>query len=151
MTRRRHLLIAVGASLAALALACSGGSDEPADSAGQTLEPPPGSDAIAATGPGLSVAEARASTLAGPLLVNGFILVADDRVRLCSAIAESFPPQCAGDRLTLVGFDLDQFALTSASGVQWTASRRKCSGSSKRARCARRPGTIASGEGPVTP
>ena len=151
MTRRRHLLIAVGASLAALALACSGGSDEPADSAGQTLEPPAGSDIIAAVGPGISAAEARASTLAGPLLVNGFIIVADDRVRLCGAIAESFPPQCAGDALTLVGFDLDQFALTSANGVQWTDQPAQVLGFVEEGAMRPAPRAIAAGEGPVTP
>ena len=39
---------------------------------------------------------------------------------LCDAIAESFPPQCGGDRIAVDGLDLATVAgLQEANGVQW--------------------------------
>ena len=77
----------------------------------------------AVDGQGISVADAlRADD--GPVLVNGMLLIeADGTAWLCSALAESFPPQCGGDRLQLV--DLDEATalpqLTSGNGVRWSA------------------------------
>ena len=58
-------------------------------------------------GPGISVSDARTHgptdhlvSVTGALLVN-----ADGTVLLCDAIAESFPPQCAGERIAVEGFD----------------------------------------------
>ncbi|MCB2224500.1 MAG: hypothetical protein KQH83_10070 [Actinobacteria bacterium] len=66
-----------------------------------------------ATGPGISVADALASTLEGPLLVNGYVFVyADGSVVLADVIAESFPPQPAGATVTVEGLDLMAIALT---------------------------------------
>jgi hypothetical protein len=56
----------------------------------------------------LTVEEAIDSTLAGPLMVKGFI-VADGcgAVWLCTAVAEPFPPQCGEPTLKVEGLDLD--------------------------------------------
>jgi hypothetical protein len=73
-------------------------------------------------GRGLSVAEARTH---GPtddiVAVTGALFVdADGTVRLCDAIAESFPPQCGGERITVEGLDLATVAgLQEANGVRW--------------------------------
>ena len=76
-----------------------------------------------ASGPGISIDEAlqQASTVTGPLLVNGSLFVdPDGTVLLCSAMAESFPPQCGGSRLLVGGLDLDGLAdAQEANGVRW--------------------------------
>jgi hypothetical protein len=53
--------------------------------------------------------------------VTGALFVdADGTVLLCDAIAESFPPQCGGDRIAVVGLDLATVdSLQEANGVQW--------------------------------
>lgn len=88
--------------------------------------PPPSAggagNTMLAGGPGISVAEALASTLNGPLLVNGTVVITDGEARLCSALAESFPPQCGGDAITVVGLDLATLDLQRADAVRWTDS-----------------------------
>ena len=72
--------------------------------------------------PGLTVAQALGH---GPtddiVLVSGALFVdADGTVRLCDAIAESFPPQCGGERIVVEGLDLRSVAgLQEANGVRW--------------------------------
>jgi len=98
------------------------------DASGDAAEVPPtseptvsdglplaGDDATfpAGMGPGISVADALASTLDEPLLVNGYLFVyADGTVVLADMIAESFPPQPAGATVTVEGLDLMQIPLT---------------------------------------
>ena len=73
-------------------------------------------------GPGISVADALTH---GPtddiVTVSGALFVdADGTVLLCDAIAESFPPQCGGDRIEVTGLDLSTVAdLQEANGVRW--------------------------------
>lgn len=127
LTRRRLATLAATAALGLLALAlvgCGNGADgvaaptpgaAPGDVAGGAISP------SSAVGPGISVSDALGSTLAGPLLVNGMLLVRDGEVRLCEALAESFPPQCGGDSLLIEGLALDSVdGLTSAQGVIWS-------------------------------
>ena len=116
-TRIRLVALTAAAALS-IAIACGGGAD--GGSAVRTDEGPSAGGVISALGPGLSVGEARASTLDGPLLVNGFVLVEDGRVLLCSALAKSLPPQCGGDSLTLSGFPLEGFELQRSGDVSWT-------------------------------
>jgi hypothetical protein len=71
-------------------------------------------------GPGISVSEALASDLDGPLLVNGYLVVVDGEVRLCELLAESYPPQCGGASLVVEGLDLSAYSLTREGGVSWT-------------------------------
>jgi hypothetical protein len=70
-------------------------------------------------GPALQVADALGAD--APVRVSGSLFVdADGAVLLCGAIAESFPPQCAGERLAVVGLDLDDVpGLQEANGVRW--------------------------------
>ena len=72
--------------------------------------------------PGMSVADALAHQAADDLVfVTGALFVdADGTVRLCDAIAESFPPQCGGERIEVQGLDLASIAnLQDENGVQW--------------------------------
>jgi hypothetical protein len=76
-------------------------------------------------GPGLSVADALTHgptddivSVSGALFVN-----ADGTVLLCDAIAESFPPQCGGERIVVEGLDLSTVAdLQEEGGVRWAES-----------------------------
>ena len=114
-------LLAVAAL--ALALVTTGcGSDE--DSASPSPPPaaaPPASAGVPAPGGGLTVEEAIASTLDGPLLVRGYYVSDGSVVRLCSALAESHPPQCGGASLRLEPkLMLDADELETAEGVTWS-------------------------------
>lgn len=62
----------------------------------------------AAEGPGLSVAEALGHQPTDDIVtVSGALFVdADGTVLLCDAIAESFPPQCGGERIRVQGLDI---------------------------------------------
>ncbi|MEX0817137.1 MAG: hypothetical protein WD027_06810 [Gaiellales bacterium] len=103
--------------LAVLALAACGGGNEEVEP--QPTQPP--ATAGIAMGPGISIEEAIASDLEGPLLVNGNLLAEGDEVRLCDALAESFPPQCAGPQLRVEGLKLDEVdGLVREGEVAWT-------------------------------
>ena len=72
-------------------------------------------------GPGITIAQALDSDLDEPLLVNGFLVATGDEVRLCEALAESFPPQCRGDSLLVEGLDLASIdGLQDEGEVRWT-------------------------------
>ena len=78
-----------------------------------------------ADGPGITIDSALEQ--AGgefPLLVNGALFIeAGGDVWLCEAIAESFPPQCAGDRLRVEGLDPSGFPdLQEAGDLRWLDS-----------------------------
>lgn len=73
-------------------------------------------------GSGLSVAQALTHQATDDLVtVSGTLFVqADGTVLLCDAIAESFPPQCGGDRMLVQGLDLDTIAdLQTEGDVSW--------------------------------
>jgi hypothetical protein len=101
----------------------------PGATADPTVSPPTGDDpvlVIAAGGPrdepGLSVAEALTHGPTDDLVtVTGALFVdADGTVRLCDAIAESFPPQCGGARIEVEGLDLDTVENLQTEGeVSW--------------------------------
>ena len=94
----------------------------PACGSGQAAEdraPPP--PAARAAGPGISVQEALASKLDVPLLVRGYVVAAGSEIRLCDALAESYPQQCGVASLVVEGVPLDELpGLTSAEGVTWS-------------------------------
>ena len=106
-----------------VALAACTGSTPPAGSAS------PGDDGpvlriqsgATATGAGISVAEALASDSTEPLLVNGALFVdANGTVRLCEAMAESFPQQCGGESVRVVWLDLSTIAEMQEEGaIRW--------------------------------
>ena len=86
-----------------LAAAC--GDDGP----GETLTP--GADtapAGSALGPGVTIADAIASKLDGPLLVNGWLWrQSNGEIRLCTTLSGTTPPACGKPSLAVVGLDLD--------------------------------------------
>lgn len=81
-----------------LALAACGGDDE------RRASPAAGAPI---PGGGLSVSEAKASALGGPLMVKGYLIERGGEKRLCEAILESYPPQCGEPSLRIEG-DLSQ-------------------------------------------
>jgi hypothetical protein len=86
------------------------------DRDGKAPSPHPAS----AVGPGISVEQAIRAHSAEPLLVNGTLFVQKGQVLLCGAVAESYPPQCVGDRLVVNGFDPAKVGgLKSAGDVSW--------------------------------
>jgi hypothetical protein len=57
----------------------------------------------------------------GPAVVTGSLLANGEDVRLCAALAESFPPQCGGGSITVVGLDLGTLeGLTTEGDVTWS-------------------------------
>jgi len=82
-------------------------------------------DGAPGDGPGLTVAEALTHGPTDDLVtVTGALFVdADATVRLCDAIAESFPPQCGGDRIVVEGLDLDSIDdIHEENDVRWAES-----------------------------
>ena len=128
MLHRRVLVPLLSILLAACAM--TGGPDTPVtDTPGNG--DPGGTAAIArltivadpVDGPALQVGQAL-SAGDGPVRVTGALFIdADGRLLLCSAIAESFPPQCGGDRLEVIGLDPATVPdLQDANGVRWADS-----------------------------
>ena len=73
--------------------------------------------------PGLSVAEALDHQASDDLVTVGGALFVDPdgTVWLCDAIAESFPPQCGGDRIEVEGLALaDVPNLQEENDVRWS-------------------------------
>ncbi len=86
-----------------LAVAC--GDDDQADT------PVPGGETTSAgnaLGPGITVAEALASKLEGPLLVNGWLWrQSNGEVRLCTTLTDATPPGCGKPFVVVTGLDMD--------------------------------------------
>lgn len=105
--------------LVAAGLAGCGGDDGTDDAAGDPGSVPQTSGLGA--GPGISIEEALARDSDEMLLVNGNLLAQGDDVRLCSALAESFPPQCGGASLRVEGLKLAEVdGLITEGDVSWT-------------------------------
>ena len=121
---RVPLILIAAAALAACSAAPGGGGTDPSPGGATdapTDGPTDGGGGGVGVGPGISVEEAIESTLDGPLLVNGYLVASQDEVRLCSALAESYPPQCGGESLVVEGLDLETMpGLSSEAGVTWS-------------------------------
>ena len=101
--------------VAVFLVGCGGNGEPAADDVGS-----PKVSGLAA-GPGISIEEALASDLDEMLLVNGNLLAEGGEVRLCSALAESFPPQCGGASLQVEGVKLEEVdGLVTEGDVSWT-------------------------------
>jgi hypothetical protein len=115
--------LALIATLAAAAtLAACGGAEDDAPVAGGTSPSVtvPQTSGLGA-GPAISIDEALASGSDEPLLVLGNLLAQAGEVRLCAALAESFPPQCGGLSLHVDGLDLAEVdGLVTEGDVSWT-------------------------------
>jgi hypothetical protein len=112
----------VTVALLSLLVACGGAGDRstPPSVAGEPVLVI--ADGDPDVGSGLSVAQALTHRATDDLVtVSGALFVdPDGTVRLCDAIAESFPPQCGGDRLIVQGLDLDAIAgLQTEGDVSW--------------------------------
>jgi hypothetical protein len=93
------------AFMLAAGLAACGGDDGPTDDDGAVV----------------SIDDALASDSDEPLAVSGNLLAQGDDVRLCSALAESFPPQCGGSSLVVEGLALEEVdGLVTEGDVSWT-------------------------------
>jgi hypothetical protein len=80
-----------------------------------------GTDGGSPTGP-ITVAEVPTDGTDGPITVRGYLFVdPDGNALLCDLIAESYPPQCGGDRITVTG-DLPLDDLTTDQGRSWSDS-----------------------------
>jgi hypothetical protein len=110
-----RLLLPLLIVLALGVASCGGGEDgEPAP------QPQPPIAGIGA-GPGISIDEAIAFESNEPLLVNGNIWAEGDKVYFCDAVAESYPPQCAGVRLEVVGVKLAEVdGLQRVGDIAWS-------------------------------
>jgi hypothetical protein len=103
---------------AAAALAGCGGDDTPVGDPGTGTAP---QTSGLGAGPPISIDEALSSDSGGPLLVAGNLLAEAGEVRLCSALAESFPPQCGGAALAVEGLTLEEVdGLVTEGDVAWT-------------------------------
>ena len=119
----KTLALIPATAIAILASACGGGSSAPTAPPAVTPGSTPSAGAPIAGG-GLSVEEALASTLSGPLMVTGNLVAAYYEVRLCSELLESSPPQCGGPFLLVQGVDLTSVeGLQTAGGVSCTDGR----------------------------
>lgn len=68
---------------------------------------------------GLTVSEALATD--GVIAVQGFLLDDGTGARLCEVLAESYPPQCGGASLPVIGYEeMIDIPLINAQGVTWT-------------------------------
>jgi len=75
-----------------------------------------------AMGPGISIADVDTAPAGEVLLVNGSLLIGPDgELRLWDALAESNPPQGAGDSLLVTGLDESAIDWNEAGGVRWDA------------------------------
>ena len=62
-----------------------------------------------------------AAGTAGPVAVAGFIVAVGDDLKLCEALAESFPPQCGGSSIPITSLEqVDPDDLQSEGDVTWT-------------------------------
>jgi hypothetical protein len=112
-----RLFLFIATVLGAAFLAGCGGESAGDSGSGSTQPPIAGIGA----GPGISIEQAIASNLDGPLLVSGNVLAEGDEIHFCSALAESFPPQCGGPSLWVEGLKLEEVdGLVTEGDVSWT-------------------------------
>lgn len=95
------------AATALLVLAACGGSSTGGSAAQTPATGVTPSAGAPIPGGGLSIEEALASTLDGPLMVKGYLVAPEgEPVRLCAALLESYPPQCGAPSLVVEGIEL---------------------------------------------
>ena len=118
MCKRMFLILCAGLVL----MNCGGdaGSGPP----GLSEDGQPGGGPLqsgSAIGPGISIEQALASDLEGPLLVNGWLWRSgNDDPRLCASLSGSLPPRCVEPSLTLKGLDLKAYALRIEGSTAWS-------------------------------
>lgn len=118
----RTLSVLAGSLVLLAACSANAGTTPPPDDGDDDGSGPPVLNVSDADvdGPAIQVGQALAAAADEPVRVAGALFVAaDGSVLLCSGIAESFPPQCAGDRIEVVGLDLEAIELQTANDVSW--------------------------------
>jgi predicted secreted protein len=68
----------------------------------------------------ISVSELLATSPAGQIVVRGSLFDDGTGLRLCEALAESFPPQCPGDSVLISDPSVIEADFTVEAGVRWT-------------------------------
>jgi len=69
----------------------------------------------------VTIADLLDGTATGRVTVAGFIVASGDEVRLCEALAESYPPQCGGASIPLTGFgEVELEGLPNEGDVTWS-------------------------------
>jgi len=82
-----------------------------------------------ATGPGISIEQALASKLEGPLLVNGWLRQDDSDIRLCTSLTDATPPRCIEPSLVVRGLDLGKMqGFRTEQGVTWSTRQKQVLG-----------------------
>jgi hypothetical protein len=110
-----RLLAAALATLLLLTAGCGADDDE---AAADPDQPPPAAAGDRPAG-GLRVEEALGHE--GTQLVRGFLVARDGEARLCTVLAESFPPQCGEPSLLVEGLDVGSVVgTTTAESVTWS-------------------------------
>ena len=72
-------------------------------------------------GSGLTIDEAIAFEGDSPVAVGGYVVTNADGTLLCESLAESFPPQCGGTRVTVLNPEtLIDLVLLEEAGTQWS-------------------------------
>lgn len=118
--RRRTLAWLLLAAVAVFALGSCGGSDAD-DDAGSSE---PSSIVIPGAADMLTVGELldrEDQGRAGQNVVVAAMLIDDGAgMRMCEALAESFPPQCGGRSIEVINPDVIDVELTEEQGVRWS-------------------------------
>ena len=75
-----------------------------------------GSDALDTDDGQMEIGQALEAAEGSEVTVSGFLIAdRDGSTRLCGELLESFPPQCGGDRINLLGFDASSVPHTSSA------------------------------------
>ena len=107
----------------AIAGACLQGEPDCNDTPGgePTDLPPPGDGGTSDEPLPAAMQPSMAVDATGPVAVAGFVVAVDGEIRLCEALAESFPPQCGGASIPVTGLEqVDPDELKTEGNVTWT-------------------------------
>jgi hypothetical protein len=121
--------IAIG--LCALVLAACGDDGTAADPSSTTITTTPTTttststtvpESTSTTGaiPSFTVMELIEERPDGEVMVSGSLFNGGGGWSLCSALAESFPPQCGGFSLVIPNFDPTSYEIVAEAGIQWS-------------------------------
>ncbi len=106
-----------------IASACLEGEPDCDDTPGgePTDLPPPGDDGVVGEPLPAAIQPSAAADTSGPVAVAGFVVAVGGEIRLCEALAESFPPQCGGASIPVTSLDqVDPDELQTEGDVTWT-------------------------------
>lgn len=99
-------------------------NDTPGTGQPAVLPPNQGDEPVGSAGfgeDGVPVADAARYEGAGPVVLSGYFVAEGSSARLCSALAESFPPQCGGSSIVIANPDaISGVALIEEGQTQWS-------------------------------